>query len=150
MPEVKISLGCGERAQPGVVGLDIVDFGWNKVWDATRDPIPFPDSSVDHIEADNFIEHIPRQHWIRLFNECWRVLRPRGKMVVKVPDAAKSIHIAMADPTHVSLWVRGTLRYLTGERPRNADYGIRPWDIIISRDDEKDERVHHFEIRPNK
>lgn len=147
---VKISLGCGQRQRKDFIGLDIVDFGWNKVWDARRDLLPFGDSSVDFIEAHNFIEHIERKYWPQLFNECWRVLKPNGIFEIIVPDA-RNASLAWADPTHVSAFVMGTLKYLTGERPRNADYGFMKWIIVVARYyEEIDDRVIFAQIRPNK
>lgn len=128
--EVKVALGCGGRAIPGFIGLDNVDFGWNKIWDARRDPIPFGDSSVDFLQAHNFFEHIPRDAYRFLFNECHRALRPSGKLEIIVPDAGVSFDLAVQDITHVSFWIKGTFKYLTGERPRNADYGFSPWKVI--------------------
>lgn len=146
----KLSLGCGKVQRPGFIGLDIEKFGWNIVWDATKDRIPFNDNEVDFIEAHNFIEHIERKYWKHLFNECWRVLNPRGTLEIIVPNVAKSIDIALADPTHVSFWVNGTVRYLTGERPRNADYGFKRWYEVICIPHQKDERSTFLQLRPNK
>ena len=148
--EIKVSLGCGRTEKPGWIGLDHIDFGWNKLWDATKDQIPLADDSVDYLEADNFIEHIERKYWKQLFNECHRVLKPNGTFQITVPNADKDINIAMADPTHVSLWVNGTLMYLTGERPRNADYGFKRWIVIVSTEHPKDKRVSFIQLRPNK
>lgn len=150
MSDIKISLGCGKHEREGFVGLDIEDFGWNKVWDATTDPIPFGDSSVDFIEAHNFLEHIERKHWPRLFNECHRVLKPGGVLEMIVPNAARSLDLALSDITHVSLFVPGMLRYLRGDRPRNADYGLKHWHIIEQRDEPQDERAFFFQLKPKK
>ena len=148
--EVKLSLGCGKEKKEGFIGLDNVQFGWNKLWDVTRDQIPMGDDSVDFIEANNFVEHVERKYWKSLFNECWRVLKPNGILQIVVPNASKDISIALADPTHVSLWVDGTLKYLTGERPRNADYGFKRWIIIVCTVDKKDARVSFIQLRPSK
>lgn len=129
---MKISLGCGRRSIEGFVGLDSMNFGWNIVWNA-GDRIPFQDNYVGFIQAYNFIEHVSKQDAIHVFNESWRVLCENGIMEIITPDASKSIDLALADPTHVSMWVKGTFaKYMTGEKPRNADYGIKPWKIIDS------------------
>lgn len=147
---MKIAIGCGKREKEGFIGLDIVDFGWNKIWDATKDNLPFDGGVADYIEMENFLEHIERKHWIRLFNECHRVLKRTGTLELTVPDAGKNLDIALADPTHVSLFVKGTLKYLTGEKPRNSDYGILPWEILSQGQDPKDNRVANVILRPNK
>lgn len=149
--ELKISLGCGRTEKPGFVGLDNVDFGWNKKWNA-GDEIPFNDNSADFIEMHNFLEHIPREKWILLLNECWRVLKPTGILEIISPDAVASIDLAISDPTHMSLISKGMFRYFTGERPRNADYGIKRWLLEVGSPNnmEKEPRVLLARMRPNK
>lgn len=145
---IKLSLGCGIKKEEDFIGFDNEDYGWNLVWEA-GDPLPYADNYVDFIKAENFIEHLPRLIAIKVFNECWRILKPSGIFIWTAPDAKKSIELALADPTHQSLWVRGCAQYLSGERPRNADYGIKPWTINI-KDHEKDERIMIFEMKPRK
>jgi len=131
--------------------LDNIDFGWNQVWDATKDEIEFPKNCITFIEMHNFIEHIERKHWIKIFNECHRVLKPNGILEIIVPDAAASIDLAMQDITHVSFMVKGTItQYLCGGRPRNADYGVKKWTLIQCKNDDKDPRVIFAQMKPNK
>lgn len=146
---MRIALGCGEREKPGFIGLDIVDFGWNKVWDARKDGIPADDRSVEYIEAENFLEHVSREYWPHLFNECWRVLQANGILDITVPDAGKDLRLALQDPTHVSMVVPGTFTaYLAGDRPRNADYGFKKWDMVSIGPDPKDPRVLNVKMKP--
>jgi predicted SAM-dependent methyltransferase len=149
---MQISIGCGRTKKEGFVGLDIQDFGWNKVWDAKKDKLPFPDGSVSFIEAHNFFEHVERKYWRDLFNECWRVLKSNGVMELTVPNAEKAFALAIQDITHVSFWCKGTFKYLTGERPRNADYGFKHWIILRLEDDPKDPegRVIFAQLSPSK
>ena len=126
--QIKLSLGCGRDKEDGFIGLDCANYGWNKVWIAP-DILPFKDDEVDFIKAENFIEHLDREDALKVFNECWRVLRPTGWFEWTAPDAGKSIDLALSDPTHKSLWVRGIRKYLLGIKPRNADYGIKKWAI---------------------
>ena len=148
---MKISLGCGKRKREGVLGLDLVDFGWNKVFDARKDTIPADDDSVEYIEAENFIEHVSREYWPHLFNECWRVLKQNGIIDITVPDAGKDIRLALQDPTHLSMVVAGTFtNYIAGDRPRNSDSGFKKWDIMSIGPDPKDERVLNVKMKPRK
>lgn len=150
----KVSLGCGKNPEDGYIGLDNTDFGWNKIWDAEKDPIPFGESEVDFIKGHNFFEHIERKFWRHLFNECHRVLKPNGVLEMIVPDAEVSMALALQDITHVGLWIKGTFKYLTGERPRNADYGFKRWEIIRLENGNEanglDPRVIFAQIKPVK
>lgn len=148
---MNISLGCGRVERPGFLGLDLVNYGWNKVWDASKDQIPADDNSVDYIEAFNFVEHIRREYWPKLFNECWRVLKKGGVMEFTGPDASKDIKTALKDPTHVALMVPETFSaYFSGQRPRNADYGIKPWENIQITYHPKDTNVFIVKMSPHK
>jgi len=145
-----ISLGCGAKQEKGVQGYDRVDFKHNRIWEACRDKIPEGDSTIDEVRMWNFIEHINREYWPHVFNECHRVLKPAGILIFNAPNAAKNLDIALADPTHLSMMVKGTIKYITGQRPRNADYGFKKWSIIQVFDDAKDERVFVVHLKPIK
>lgn len=80
---MKLNLGCagltmvnfvGVDKYPGI-GVDIV-MDLNKDWD-------FKDGSIDEIFASHLIEHLDNfDHFMR---ECYRVLKPKGKMAIRVP-----------------------------------------------------------------
>lgn len=147
---IEIAFGCGKKVQENVIGVDIVDFGWNKIADLEHDVLPFEDNYADLITMHNVVEHIPRSGWRNMFNEAHRILKPSGTLQILVPNG-ENIALAMADITHVSFFVYGTLKYLTGEKPRNADYGFKKWHVLVARDYvEKEPRVILAELRPNK
>lgn len=105
-----------------VFGVDIVDFGAEnvRVADLARDPIPFPDNSMDYITAFDFLEHIPRliyigtirrAPFIEVMNEVHRVLRPGGVFHAQTPAFPRAE--AFSDPTHVNTITEGTAAYFT-------------------------------------
>lgn len=149
---INLSLGCGKEEELGWIGIDIIDYGHNFVMDITCQNLPYHDNDVGYIKCYNLLEHIERKHWRHLFNECHRVLRPDGILEIITPDAAKSIELAMQDPTHVSFVVKGTFsQYLTGNRPRNSSIGFLPWFIVELRNyDEKEPRDIFVRMSPRK
>lgn len=146
---MQISLGCGQKREEDFIGLDNVFYGWNVIWEA-GEKLPYQDDSAEFIKCHNFIEHIERQKWPSVFNECWRVLKKDGKMEIVVPNAERSIALALADPTHLSLWVAGTLKYLKGERPRNSDIGFKHWEVLENKPYEKEPRDDYILLKPKK
>ncbi len=70
-------------------------------------PWPWPDSSIDEINAYDAIEHLPDQ--IHTMNEAWRVLKPGGQFNIDVPTTDG--RGAWQDPTHVSFWNRNSFWY---------------------------------------
>jgi methionine biosynthesis protein MetW len=51
-----------------------------------RQPLPFADASFDAVVSDSQIEH--RVDYARYLDECARVLRPGGRLVLCVPNVA--------------------------------------------------------------
>jgi SAM-dependent methyltransferase len=82
-----------------VLGVDISDCkGVDIVYDLTVFPYPFEDESVDAIYSAHFVEHLDGNERIKFFNECYRILKPEGKMRLIHPYY-KSVR-AIQDPTH--------------------------------------------------
>ncbi len=54
-----------------------------EVLQSTGDLLPFPDNSFDLVALFDTVEHIPDE--IGVFEECRRVLKPGGKLIVSVP-----------------------------------------------------------------
>ena len=82
--KINLDIGCGEKKQPGYIGIDVRDCGQEIVWDV-RDGIPLPDNSVDSIISIHFIEHLTNDEAIELFEDAYRVLKPGGIMFNVVP-----------------------------------------------------------------
>src|SRR3989339_897550 len=51
-----------------------------------RKGIPLKDSSVDFIYTSHFFEHLYRYEVFALLKECYRVLKPSGKIRIVIPD----------------------------------------------------------------
>jgi SAM-dependent methyltransferase len=95
---MKLLLGCGDenRGKDWVhvdrVGLGHVDV----VWDLNVRPWPFEEGDVERIEAVDVLEHL--DDTVGFFDECWRVLRPGGRLVVQTVHYASEN--CWRDPTH--------------------------------------------------
>lgn len=120
---MNINLGCGRENLENFVGIDCVDFGFNKVADMEIAPLPFDDKSVDYIYAHHFFEHL---HDVKnCLNECWRVLKPEGILEIIVPyglwsGASKPVHHQLITECWFD-WLRRSDNFLR--------YGYCPWTI---------------------
>lgn len=101
---------------------------------------PWPDSSVDEIEAFDVFEHLPdKRHTI---NSLYRVLKPGGRAKIEVPSASRGAG-GFQDPTHISYWTANDFEYYekgnyARERFRNSPYyGINADFRIVSLAQEK-------------
>ena len=86
--EQKLNLGCGETGKEGYVNVD-----WSPLTaaDVVHDlnvlPYPFADNSFDLIEAYHVLEHLEKPFLI--MKECHRILKPGGKLHIKVPHFSR-------------------------------------------------------------
>lgn len=142
MQEIKIDIGCGRMKEGGFIGIDRVQIidgnGVNKVdlvLDLEKDKLPYEDNSISEIKAKDFFEHI--QNLRHIFNECHRVLKPKGTLTGHVPICGTLYHYK--DPTHLRCFIKETFTYFSGKsnfmknrpsHPKYADYEFLPWDII--------------------
>lgn len=125
---MRLDIGGGNFPAVDHVNLDPVH-GDGEFRRKLQDGIPLPDGSVESARCAHLMEHIPAgQQRIDAFNEVRRVLQPGGTFEVIVP--LFPCWGAIADPTHVSFWVRESFGYFTGEIIPGADYGIVPWELL--------------------
>lgn len=83
---VKVQLGPGQSNYlPGWINVDANLIGARiDVWADLRNPLPFPDASVDVIYSHHVIEHLP--DLFVHFREMHRVLKPGGVFRVGGPN----------------------------------------------------------------
>jgi predicted SAM-dependent methyltransferase len=127
---ISIELGGGHLVQPGWINLD--PYNGEGEWKRFAQDTPWPtgDSSVRNIRASHVMEHIPAGNdRISVMNEAHRVLRRGGVFEIIVPLLVGTWH-AVADPTHVSYWVKESFHYFDGLFAPNADYGIKLWQTL--------------------
>ena len=87
---MKINLGCGTNYLEGYVNVDPQE---GKKVDARRDAMQFlralDDNRVDEILCEHLLEHIPPVDGFLLIQECFRVLRIKGELIIECPDLDK-------------------------------------------------------------
>lgn len=138
---LRLDLGAGAVREEGWTAVDLRAPKADRV-DLLKFPWPWADESVDEARAIHFVEHVPARevqprdltYWEVMasgkkgaddvayvgrdmlcvfFDECWRVLKPGGKLTVVCPHARS--HAAFQDPTHRRYIVEETFNYLNQE-----------------------------------
>ena len=105
-----LDLGCGENKVPNSIGLDNAQLpGVDVEHDLLNFPYPFENESIDKIYLRHVIEHFAFENINFIMNECNRILKNDGLLVITVPHVF-SIS-AFIDPTHRSFFTFGSGKF---------------------------------------
>ena len=96
----KLNLGCGKKKKEGFMGMDIVDYGQEIVWDI-RNGIPLPNDSISEIYSTDFIEHLRNEDICNLFYEIIRVCKNGARIELRCPHSSTDEAYYSG---HLSLW----------------------------------------------
>jgi predicted SAM-dependent methyltransferase len=66
--------------------------------DATR-RFPIEDAAIDYVFSEHMIEHVPYLDGKAMLAECFRVLKPGGKIRLATPDLMRMIHLMQDEPS---------------------------------------------------
>lgn len=84
--DLKLDLGGGRNPKPGFKNVDFYAPDADYKVNLFEFPWPFEDGSVSEIHASHFIEHVPAKLRWRLFEECYRIMKPGAVMTIFVPS----------------------------------------------------------------
>ncbi len=107
---MKLNLGCGGDHKKGYVNVDAFDKTTaDKIMEATN--LKFDDNSIDEILMSQVIEHFGIARSLFVLSECFRVLKPNGKLVLETPDIRKSFQVFLKgereDRKYILPWIYG-------------------------------------------
>lgn len=81
-----LNLGCGSRAHPEWINIDIEPAAPGVIRHDLSRGIPLPDRSCAAVYHSHVLEHLRRDDALRMMRECFRVLEPGGIVRVATPD----------------------------------------------------------------
>lgn len=99
----KLLLGCGENVLDGWLNTDVFWWGRRNVryLDAAR-RFPFGDEyRFDYVFSEHQIEHFPLSIGLAMLEECFRILKPGGKIRITTPDLRFLIGICREDKSAI-------------------------------------------------
>jgi len=96
---IKLNLASGEDIRYGWINTDIRQIrGIDICMDHEKYPIPFEDGIISEILLKDFLEHISWRKTEWFLNECYRVLKPGGKIYIQCPDLEAIAKKVILDP----------------------------------------------------
>ncbi len=81
----KINLGCGDDYREDWHNVDIQGDAADQRLDLEATPWPWPDDSFETALVDNVFEHITPRRRGDFLDECQRILKPGGEMIMRLP-----------------------------------------------------------------
>ena len=137
-----LNLGAGKKIIPEAINLDMLPLeGIDTVCDI-RNGLPYQDETFKEVIADYILCQICEpETFKKVLNDIWRVLKPKGILKLKVPDAR--FPCAFQDPQDCRYFVKETFDYFNKEHYRFTEfnYGFKPW-IIIKIEKEREDRLY--------
>lgn len=99
----KLHIGCGENVLDGWLNTDVFWWGRRNVryLDAAS-RFPFGDEyRFDYVFSEHQIEHFPLSIGLAMLEECFRILKPGGKIRITTPDLRFLIGICREDKSAI-------------------------------------------------
>lgn len=82
----KLQIGAKGNVLKGWLNTDLYPIDSEVVFlDATK-PFPFEDGTFDYIFCEHIIEHLTYTKGVLMLHECYRVLKPNGKIRIATPS----------------------------------------------------------------
>src|SRR5207302_61128 len=85
---------------PGWLNTDMSPTDGSVIYLDVTKTFPLREDSVDYIFAEHLIEHVDHDGGQLMLRECWRVLKPDGKIRIATPDLEALIGLHGREQTH--------------------------------------------------
>lgn len=117
----KIDLGCGDsKRDEESIGVDILSCkGVDVVCDINKG-LPFNNNDIDEVYTRHFFEHVDNLFFI--MKEVYRVLKPNGRLIVKVPHFAAPT--GYSDLTHKRFFGIYSFQCFDPDHPKHSYHQV--------------------------
>lgn len=138
---MKLNIGCGRDYRQGWINIDISkDVEAEFHTDIRISALPVDDEKAELVYISGVLEQIgSNDELIFVMNQCWRVLKPGGQIVIVVPNAKHAI--AHRDPMDIRKFTIPTFNYFIDGMQEYRDYGsvygFKPWRTLDIQENER-------------
>lgn len=106
---LKLQIGCGGLPLPGWINTDVAPSRPNVYFLDARRRLPFKDSTWDIVFSEHLIEHISYEAGAQMLRECFRILKPAGRIRLSTPDLAKILSLYFVNDEEHQFYKKRTL-----------------------------------------
>jgi predicted SAM-dependent methyltransferase len=82
----KLQIGCNGNILEGWFNVDLLPFYKGAFFLNATKTFPFLDDSFDYVFSEHMIEHVRYDSALFMLHECYRILKPGGKIRISTPD----------------------------------------------------------------
>lgn len=93
----KLEIGAWPNIREGWLHTDVYPTSGEIVFLDAKRPFPFEDGTFDYVFSEHLIEHLTYKEGLFMLGECYRVLKPGGKIRIATPDLETLIGLYAAE-----------------------------------------------------
>lgn len=116
----KVNLGSGKDYIQGWVNVDNDREVKADIYADLSGNFPFPTNSITEIKASDILEHFTKEEGTKFLYECWRVLKPRGKIIIRTHNIFQIFKQFSNDPDVLT-------HFLYGDTSETGIYGAHKY-----------------------
>lgn len=109
----KLNLGCGRDKREGWINLDVMPELEPDIVHDLHDPLPFKTETIDHILAQDILEHFTKEKVSEIIEEFARVMKVGATVEIRIPNIDEIIEKFEYDKETRNEFLYGTT-YETG------------------------------------
>lgn len=128
---LRLNVGCGEKHRAGEINIDYYPTSGADIC-ADILALPFPDNSASVVKMDQLLEHLPSKTAVRALLEVKRVLMPRGRITLAVPDMAAICEL-YSQRKHLQQKLL-LMCSIYGRQTHEGEYHKSGWDLVLLKD----------------
>ncbi len=116
----RLQIGSGHNLLRGWLNTTLYPIEPGAVFLDARRPFPIPTGALDYIFSEHVIEHLEFEEATAMLGECFRALKPGGKIRLATPDLQQIIALyAKPDGAEQATYIRWIMRTF---RPQFGDF----------------------------
>lgn len=99
----KLHIGCGDNVLDGWLNSNYYPDPSHIIHLDATESFPLGNNEFDYIFSEHMIEHIPYEDGLLMLNECFRILKPDGRIRISTPNLLFLVDLYKPDKSDLQL-----------------------------------------------